>query len=214
MNHTKQNITASSIKLFNENGLVNVRLQHIADEAGISVGNLAYHYYSKEAIVVAIDQQLENEIMPLLSMQQSFPYLIDFDNHLSAYYFLLKRYAFYFLDLLELERAYPTLHKKRKEYIKQMIKQIREWMILNIEKGILKQQIQENHYHHTAHTIWMIITFWLTQQKVRGTDHADEGAFKEVVWNQLLPLFTATGRMEYEAIILPQLKYYSDDPLS
>lgn len=52
----------------------------------------------------------------------------------------------------------------------------------------------------------MIITFWLTQQKVRGIKNGNEGAFKEAVWNQLLPIFTTIGLMEYEAIILPQLK--------
>ena len=41
---TKQKIVHASIKLFNENGVANVRLQQIADEIGISVGNLAYHF--------------------------------------------------------------------------------------------------------------------------------------------------------------------------
>jgi len=34
----------------------------------------------------------------------------------------------------------------------------------------------------------------------------NEGAFKEAIWNQFLPIFTSVGLMEYEAIILPQLK--------
>ena len=200
--------------MFNEKGLTNVRLQHIADKAGRSVGNLAYHFPNKMAIIQVIDEELENTIRPILSVEQSFPHLIDFDNQLSSYYFLLKRYAFYFLDLLELERAYPTLYAKRKEYIWQMITQIRTWMLLNVEKGMLKPQIQENQFQHTAHTIWVVITFWLTQQQVRGTTNEDEGIFKEVVWNQLLPLFTPLGLMEFDAIILPQLKYYSIESLS
>ncbi len=208
MNSTKSNILDSAIKLFNEFGMVNVRLQHIADEAGISVGNLAYHYYSKKAIVIALDEQLESKITPLISIDHNFPYLIDFDNHLSEYYFLLKNYSFYFLDFLEIERAYPTVHNKRKVYINKMIDQINKWMLLNISKGILKEELQENHYRNTAHTIWMIITFWLTQQQIVGEELDGEGSFKIMIWNQLLPLFTNTGWMECEAIILPQLKYY------
>lgn len=208
MNSTKPKISAAAIKLFNEQGLVNVRLQKIADESGISVGNLAYHYYSKKAIVVAIDEQLESEITPLLTIEHSFPYLIDFDNHLSGYYFLLKNYSFYFLDFIEIKRAYPSIHKKRKVYIAQMITQIKQWMLLNIEKGILKEELQENHYKNSAHTIWMIITFWLTQHQIVGEELDGEGNFKVMVWNQLLPLLTKTGWLEYEAIILPQLRYY------
>tara|TARA_R100000935_G_C2827593_1_gene163208 strand:- start:386 stop:1018 length:633 start_codon:yes stop_codon:yes gene_type:complete len=208
MNSTKPKILAAAIKLFNGHGLVNVRLQKIADESGISVGNLAYHYYSKKAIVVAIDEQLENEITPLLTIEHSFPYLIDFDNHLSEYYFLLNNYSFYFLDFIEIKRAYPSIHKKRKIYIDKMIAQINKWMLMNISKGILKEELQENHYRNTAHTIWMIITFWLTQQQIVGEELDGEGSFKIMIWNQLLPLLTKTGWLECEAIILPQLKYY------
>jgi AcrR family transcriptional regulator len=38
---TKQRIIEAAISLFNTNGIANVRLIQIADEAGISVGNLA-----------------------------------------------------------------------------------------------------------------------------------------------------------------------------
>lgn len=213
MKGTKQNIIKSAIRLFNEKGLVNVRLQHIADDVGISVGNLAYHYYSKEAIVMAIDEQLEEQLSPLLSVEQDFPYLIDFDNHLASYYFLLKSYSFYFMDLLELERAYPKIHLKRQAYMTKMIGQFHKWMLLNVDKGILKPEMYENHYGYTSETVWLIITFWMTQQQVRGADGTGEGSFKEMVWNQLRPLFTAAGLMEFEALILPQLKFHSDSPI-
>lgn len=210
MNTTKEKIIKSAIGLFNKNGLVNVRLQHIADDAGISVGNLAYHFYSKKAIVISIDKQLENEIRPILNTDRDFPYLIDFDNHLSSYYFLLSRYAFYFLDVLEMERAYPRIHERRKKYIQQMILQVTNWLVLNVKKGILKKEVQVNQYEQTALTIWMIVTFWMTQLQVRGSGQGNEGNFKEVVWNQLLSNFTQDGYMEFEAIILPQLKYYTN----
>lgn len=208
MNSTKEKIVQSAIKLFNANGLVNVRLQHIADETGISVGNLAYHYCSKKALVETIDIQLEIEIGAILNNNLEFPYLIDFDNHLSNYYDLLKRFSFYFLDVLELERGYPKLHLKRKVYIDQLIGQINTWMVLNWEKGNIKPEVYAHQYANTSLTVWMIITFWLTQQKIRGIPDENEGVFKEVVWNQILPLFTNTALMEFEAIILPQLKYY------
>jgi AcrR family transcriptional regulator len=206
MKKTKQKIILSSIELFNQKGLTNVRLQNIADQCGISVGNLAYHFPNKLAIIEVIDEILQSEIEPILSDKKRFPYLIDFDNQLSNYYFFINKYAFYFLDLMELERSYPDLHIKRKQYIHKMIDQIHKWLLDNISKSILQEEIQEEQYRHTAKAIWMIITFWMTQQHVKGTHHQDEGEFKEVVWNQLVPIFTESGLMEFEAIILPQLK--------
>jgi len=212
MGPTKQKIIKSAIELFNEHGMINVRLQHIADKSVISVGNLAYHFPNKLAIIEAIDVELENTITPILLVEKGVAHLIDFDNQLTAYFFLIKRYAFYFLDLLELERSYPHLHNKRKEYIRKMIYQIREWMLLNVKRGVLKPEIEENQYQHTSHAIWMIITFWLTQQKVRETPNEDEGAFKKMVWTQLLSILTPSGLMEYDALILPQLQHYNSPP--
>lgn len=210
MHATKEKIIQVSIELFNKKGMVNVRLQHIADAAGISVGNLAYHYYSKKAVLIAIDQRLEDEIVPLLAVESDFPSLIDFDNHLSNYYQLINLYSFYFMDVLEMERAYPKIHQKRKDYIAKMISTIGEWLTLSASKGLLQNQLFENQYKDTALTIWMIITFWLTQQKVRGQISKSEGDFKTVIWNQIIPLLSESGYMEYEALILPQLKYYQD----
>lgn len=210
MKATKQNILNAAIRLFNEKGLVNVRLQHIADEANISVGNLAYHYYSKRALVLAIDEELSRELNLLLSIDQNFPYLIDFDNHLSDYYFLLNKYSFYFLDVLEIERGFPKVNKKRQKYIEKMILHFHQWLLRNTEKAVFKKERQENQYFHTAETLWIIITFWLTQQKVRGENLSAEGSFKEVIWNQLVPIFSESGFMEYEAIILPQIKQFTN----
>lgn len=214
MSNTKQKILKSAIELFNQKGLVNVRLQQIADDSGISVGNLAYHYYSKKAIVNAIDEQLDQELELVLATDQNFPHLIDFDNHLGRYFFLLNQYSFYFLDLLEMERAYPKMHSKRLIYIEEMITQIQEWLRLNGEKGILKPELLDNQHQHTAESIWMIITFWLTQRQVRGKTDIGEGHFKEFIWNQLIPLLTEVGWMEFEAVILPQLKFHIDESIS
>lgn len=214
MSGTKQKILNAAIKLFNEKGLVNVRLQQIADESGISVGNLAYHYYSKKAIIQAIDAELGNELELLLSVDQNFPSLIDFDNHLGRYFFVLNQYSFYFLDLLEMERAYPKMHTKRVTYLEKMIVKIEEWLRLNSEKCILKPEQLDRQFLHTAESIWMSITFWLTQRQVRGKTEIGEGHFKEFIWNQLVPLLTEAGWMEFEAVLLPQLKFYSDDSMS
>ena len=55
---TKQRILEAAVFLFNREGVANVRLQQIADETGISVGNLAYHFKNKEAIVSAVYEYL------------------------------------------------------------------------------------------------------------------------------------------------------------
>jgi len=167
MKNTKTKILTAALHLFNLHGLVNVRLQQIADEVGISVGNLAYHYYSKEAIVKAIDLELAQLIDPFIAKDRLFLSLMDFDNHLARYYHLLKNYSFYFIDLLELKRAYPKLYHRQKQHIEQITQQIENWFLANIPRGLIQPAIRPRHYTIIAHTIWMIITFWMTQPIVR-----------------------------------------------
>ena len=47
---TKEKIIETSIKLFNEKGCLNTSTRHIADELGISVGNLYYHFKNNFSI--------------------------------------------------------------------------------------------------------------------------------------------------------------------
>lgn len=203
---TKEKILHSALSLFNQEGLPNVKLQRIADDCNISVGNLAYHFQYKEDLMVNIADVVNTEISSIVNTENHFPMLIDFDNQLSKYHTLINRYAFFFLDVLELERNYPTIHQQRVRYINIMINQIYQWMTENEKKGIFKAEIHSDQYAHTAHGIWMIISFWLTQKRVLFKKNQDEEEFKILVWNQLLPSFTELGLMEYEAMILPQLR--------
>ena len=106
--NTKQKILISSIKLINEHGMANIRLQQIADHLGISVGNLAYHFKNKEAIVEAIHGMLSEKIDQILSTYRVYPNLMDFDSQLNQYYSFIHKYPFYFLDMLETARNYPN----------------------------------------------------------------------------------------------------------
>jgi AcrR family transcriptional regulator len=63
---TKQKILDASLQLFNEYGVSNVRLQQIADETGISVGNLAYHFNNKEAITESLIANVTTSLQELL----------------------------------------------------------------------------------------------------------------------------------------------------
>lgn len=209
MQKTKKKILNKALSLFNENGLPNVKLQNIADACSISVGNLAYHFKFKEDLIITIADQISAELSPIVKEDQEFPALLDFDNQLSIYHALINKYVFFFLDVVELKRTLPVVHKQRVQNISTMITQIHQWIKVNESKGVFQREIHQDQYMHTAHAIWMLISFWMTQKKVLAKDGMDEEQFKIVVWNQLLPNFTDLGLMEYEAMILPQLRSVS-----
>ncbi|MEZ4931345.1 MAG: TetR/AcrR family transcriptional regulator [Saprospiraceae bacterium] len=209
---TKQKILNASIQLFNENGMANVRLQQIASEIGISPGNLAYHFKNKEAIVESVHEDLYQEAVEVLSNYRIFPNLIDFDNQLSKYFSFVQKYPFYFLDLLDIERHYPKIRSKREEHILKMIRQIRKRFDFNQQRGLIIAEPRAGVYDSVANAIWVLITFWVPQNMVRGIEGAmDIRQFKEMVWNQVYPYFTKDGIAEFDQLIRPILQQHSSE---
>lgn len=197
----------ASIRLFNENGLANVRLQQIADDIGISVGNLAYHFKNKEAIVEAIGESLDEECAEVLSAYRLFPNLIDFDHQLTKFYTFAQKYPFFFLDMMEMKRVCPKAFAQRESRMSKIISQIRKRFDFNLQRGIMKSEPEGGVYDTLAKSIWMLISFW----KVINSISIEEGKdtpenFKAMIWNLILPHLSETGHAEYEQLIVPLLK--------
>ena len=199
---TKQRILGSSVLLFNREGLANVRLQQIADETGISVGNLAYHFKNKEAIVTAVYESLFEELKQILSTYLSQPSLSDFDDQLRRYYSFFRKYRFYLIDLFEIERSFPDIIAQWHEFVAKMILQIRRRIEYSINRGIFVPEPTKGLYDTLSDNIWMTITFWIPQQVLKGLP-LDENSFKSALWIQFQPYFTDKGLAEYHDTIAP-----------
>lgn len=107
--NTKKKLLDSAIKLFNNTGLVNVRLQHISDDTIISLGNITYHFKTKDDIIHAIWLQIKEEQKILLSEFRIMPLFEDIDRYLFASFHLQQKYIFFYQDILEVIRAYPLI---------------------------------------------------------------------------------------------------------
>ena len=88
---------------------------------------------------------------------------------------------------------------------------IRDRFNFNEERGLIKKPIRNQHYKVIAHTIWMIITFWMTQPLDKGIPEERERIFKEVVWSQVLPYLTECGRLEFDLMIERLLDSYNPE---
>lgn len=205
--NTRERIVDATLMLFNRDGLINVRLQHIADEAGISVGNLAYHFPDKKQLIRKLERLIADEVSGQLDQWHISPHLIDFDNRLIQLFHLFNRYAFYFLDILEIKRWYPEMHERRVQQIGQMIDQIERWLEGNVKNDVLEIG-NPSLVNALAESIWFMTAFWPAKNHIldrAAEDH--EMAFRESVWRLITPHFTDKGFMEFEVMIQPRLFY-------
>lgn len=198
----------AALKLFNRDGMVNVRLQHIADEAFVSVGNLAYHYKNKEAILFALYEALTKKQKQLLAEYRIVP-LFDNINRLIHHTFQLQQeHIFFYLDTLEIVRAYPSVGEAHQQHIQSQVGQLKVILDFNASRGALQKESMEGVFDQLALQIWMTMDFWLTQQLVRTGQAMDAQAYKNSVWNLLIPHFTDMGRREYEQMLQMPYDFY------
>ena len=203
MSKTKNKILEAAIKTFNANGVANVRLQQIADEAEISVGNLAYHFKNKEAIVTYTYDFIFKEFSEILSDYLLIDNFKGLDKTLGQYYGFFMEYKFFFTDMFEIERNYPDILEKWHRYINRMLLQIKSRIEFDVQRGVLVPQSDEMN-ELLSNNIWMSMIVWLPQRILRGLP-AEQKLFKEAVWSQMTPYLTDRGEEEFVAYIYPIL---------
>jgi AcrR family transcriptional regulator len=202
---TRTKIMEVSIRLFNQHGIQHVRLQQIADEAGMSVGNLAYHFHDKKEILKRINRAVEEELATTFKTWKDLKHFIDFDNQLSRLYHFLNTYSFYFLDVVDLKRLYPDLYEGRQEQIEQFIKNLSLWLEVSVERELFAVPKRGGQYGDVSKTIWFITAFWMSKKRILDEEENYELGFKEMIWQQLEPFFAPKGKTEFEIVIAPGL---------
>ncbi|ANI88449.1 hypothetical protein A9P82_03505 [Arachidicoccus ginsenosidimutans] len=204
MTATKQRIIKTSERLFFQYGIANVRLQQIADEVGISVGNLAYHYKNKEAIVSAVYDALLYELSEILSAYLVYPDLSDFDKQFSDLFTFLNENIFYINNIWEIERTYPDIKKEWAALNNKILLQLKKRIKYNIQRGIIKQESYPGEHDLLAQSLFLSIDFWIPQQLLRGKP-VSATLYKKALWGLLFPHFTEEGKKEFDKIIIPIL---------
>ncbi|MEM9918319.1 MAG: TetR/AcrR family transcriptional regulator [Bacteroidota bacterium] len=201
MGSTKQKIRDAALKLFNERGMVNVRLQHIADEAFVSVGNLAYHYHNKEAILLALYEELTKRQQELLTQYRVVPLFDNIDRLIRHSFQLQQRYLYFYLDTLEIIRSYPTIGQAHQQHIDSQVGQLKSILDFNASRGALIAPRQEDQFEKLAQQIWMTMDLWWTQQAIRQSPKQEEQDYRATVWHLLIPYFTNMGQREYDQML-------------
>lgn len=196
MSETKERIRTVAENLFFEHGIANTRLQLIADEAGISVGNLAYHFKNKEALVIYVYDHLFEEFNSILTTYLQNPDLTDFDRQFEALYKFFSQNSFYLNNIWEIERNFPDIKEKWQQLNQKILLQIKKRLEFNIKRGSLGLEPFPNAYEMLAQNLWMTLNSWLPQQillKKRG----GYPLYRKALWSQIYPFLTAKGQKEF-----------------
>jgi AcrR family transcriptional regulator len=196
---TKKRIVETTIQLFNEFGFPNVKLPLIADTLGISLGNLTYHFPKKENLIELIYDTFRKELNTVTLGYKEVTDLDGVNQKLNKFYEFQLRFRFFYLDLLELERAYPNIALIHQKHIENQIDGLGRDFQYNAELGFLKDVKIPRFYRRLAHQVWMNLVFWPLQLAIRGKKgNLEEMA--EATWLMVAPYITENGKQNYSHI--------------
>lgn len=115
---TRDRILQCAKALFNEKGEAQVSTLEIANELGISPGNLYYHFHGKEPIILELFSQFREDLAPLLAPPADIELsLDDYWVFLSLLTERIAQYRFLFQDLASLAQRLPKLGKNVRNWL-------------------------------------------------------------------------------------------------
>lgn len=197
---TKQRILEASLQLFNENGISNVRLQQIADEAGISVGNLAYHYNNKEAITESLITNVITSLQDLLRHYGKYSSLIDIDFFFKEFYELSLHHQFFNFDIFEIKRNFPALYDLVQPLFNKVRLQLERHLDLCLQQRLLQKGVN---IKIIASNAWLLLFFMPVEGRLNGKNVISENLYRQRLWEYIKLFFTEKGNAEYSSAIEP-----------
>lgn len=198
MKPTSKHIADHALKLFNRQGVVNVRLQHIADAAFVSVGHLAYHFKNKEAFIHYLFEQHRQAGQTLLQAYRVLPLFQDVDRMLSELYLLQDAFSFLYTDILELVRAYPALLPKYSEYAGWQRMQLELMLEFQVARGAMHMPNAAVSVGFVAQSLQQHLDTWRYRQLTTGPQHMGFEKFCNDTWQLLLPYCSPQGLQELQ----------------
>ena len=196
---TKEKILNISSRLFYEKGIANVRLQQIADNARISVGNLAYHFPNKQAIVNAIYKDAFDKLTELIEEIFSEDDFTDFDDSIKSFFRFQNTYGFCFNNVWEISRNYPHLHQQWKTTSNRLLLQIQKRFGAFSNDGLINPEPFKSAYKILSEQLLLHFLCWVTQQSMRSKS-ATLLSFRRTSWALIFPYFSTSGISEYKSL--------------
>lgn len=200
MKPTKKFILENALVLFNEKGFVNVRLQHIADSASVSVGHLAYHFKNKAELIFTLYNEVNDRQKELLAECRVLPLFDDIDYLLRSMFELQQQYRFFYVDTLEIVRAFPEIAEKHKLLLQTQRQQTEFMLEFNSSRGSFKQPTYKGQFVDLGHIFCMSMDNWLAYQHINGNQEPSVTEYRNDMWSILSILFTDMALPEFRQL--------------
>jgi AcrR family transcriptional regulator len=171
--NNRQTILDAALTLFNASGYGAVSTNHIAAAAGVSPGNLYYHFRNKGEIVLELVKGMyQRWDAELVLPGDRMPTPGDLEGLLKITFRLIAAYRFFYRDLVSLLRGDEAL---KAEYLAQRRRGMGDFrqMVGALAAGGVVPSNGDFAVERTADLCWMVTEFWLQNLEIEGLEPDD-----------------------------------------
>lgn len=200
---TRERILQTSLRQFNELGTDQATVRSIAEEVGISHGNLCYHYKNTDALIEALYDQLIEELEePVAHSQQPDAGLADLIRSAEATFHLLYKYRFLLLDFVRIIRRIDPIRKKFRVLMQLRREQFHKAFQHLIAQGLMREEWLPGLYDNLITNMLILGDNWIPNAEIHFDKKGEEVIryYLNAFLGGLAPYLTQKGLKEYERI--------------
>ena len=201
---TKERILAIALRQFNEIGTDQATVRSIAEEMGISHGNLCYHFRNTDALIEALYDSLIEEVdEQVFRAQQPDSGLKAMIESAELTFRLLYKYRFLLLDFVRIIRRIDSLREKFRQLMQLRRLQFHQAFQQFIDKGLMREEWVPGLYDHLITNLLVLGDNWIPNAEI----HFDEKGevviryYLDAFLALLIPYLTEKGVKEYQRLV-------------
>lgn len=193
---TKEKILETARILFNTHGISAISSKSIAEEMGISYGNLCYHFPKKDDIILQLYLNMQKNVeQQFKSIKEEVINLEFMLSRLKILFEEIYKYKFIYLGITKVVRHFNHIKKHAQDQFDQ------RWDILDtisgflIENGYMKAFKDEKQKDMLIHALLMVSNSWISDAEVfyKGKDEEKIDYYMQVFFNLVRPTLTEKG---------------------
>ncbi len=162
-------ILDTALALFNDSGTAPISTNHIAAAAGISPGNLYYHFRNKQQILQALFERLFDTYERVFVLPRDRPpTLADLRDLVRVNFEVLWDYRFAYRELPALLRRDEVLRERWLDVRRRGYVGFRDLVGAFVAAGVVAALADAAAVDRLADVCWLISEFWLPSLEVNG----------------------------------------------
>ena len=200
---TQDLIIKTAIALFNQQGTRAISTNRIADECGVSRGNLHYHFRTKQELIQSIFRLIKREMEASWFDDHRHPTIEHLKFIFERQIDLVWRYRFFYREVNALLADDPELKDLFIDTRAKRIVEVKKFFSELIETGLIKNPGPDVTLESLLEVGWLVSDQWVPHLDLHNKDVNEKSVAEgfQLVTEIFLPFFSPEAKQQYRELL-------------